>query len=34
VIFMALHLFVSLLQAYIFMLLPAIYVSMAVAKEH
>jgi F-type H+-transporting ATPase subunit a len=34
VIFMALHLFVSLLQAYIFMLLPAIYVSMAVSKEH
>jgi F-type H+-transporting ATPase subunit a len=34
VVFMALHLFVSLLQAYIFMLLPAIYLSMAVAKEH
>jgi F-type H+-transporting ATPase subunit a len=34
VIFMGLHLFVSLLQAYIFMLLPAIYLSMAVAKEH
>jgi F-type H+-transporting ATPase subunit a len=34
VIFMALHLFVSLLQAYIFMLLPAIYISMAVAEEH
>jgi len=33
-IFMALHLFVSLLQAYIFMLLPAIYISMAVAEEH
>jgi F-type H+-transporting ATPase subunit a len=34
VIFMALHMFVSFLQAYIFMLLPAIYVSMAVAEEH
>jgi F-type H+-transporting ATPase subunit a len=34
VIFMGLHLFVSLLQAYIFMLLPAVYVSMAVAEEH
>jgi F-type H+-transporting ATPase subunit a len=34
VVFMALHLFVSFLQAYIFMLLPAIYISMAVAEEH
>lgn len=34
VIFMALHIFVSLLQAYIFMLLPAIYLSMAVSEEH
>jgi F-type H+-transporting ATPase subunit a len=34
VIFMGLHIFVSLLQAYIFMLLPAIYISMAVAEEH
>ena len=34
VVFMALHMFVSLLQAYIFMLLPAIYISMAVAEEH
>jgi F-type H+-transporting ATPase subunit a len=33
-IFMALHLFVSALQAYIFMLLPAIYISMAVSSEH
>lgn len=33
-IFMALHIFVSLLQAYIFMLLPAIYISMAVSEEH
>ncbi len=34
VIFMGLHVFVSLLQAYIFMLLPAVYISMAVAEEH
>jgi len=34
VIFMALHIFVSLLQAYIFMLLPAVYLSLAVAEEH
>jgi len=34
VIFMGLHIFVSLLQAYIFLLLPAIYISMAVAEEH
>ncbi|MBZ5513237.1 MAG: F0F1 ATP synthase subunit A [Acidobacteriia bacterium] len=34
VVFMALHIFVSLLQAYIFLLLPAIYISMAVAEEH
>lgn len=33
-VFAALHIFVSLLQAYIFMLLPAIYISMAVAEEH
>ncbi len=33
-VFAALHVFVSLLQAYIFMLLPAIYISMAVAEEH
>ncbi len=33
-VFGALHIFVSLLQAYIFMLLPAIYISMAVAEEH
>lgn len=33
-VFMALHVFVSLLQAYIFMLLPAIYISMAVSEEH
>jgi F-type H+-transporting ATPase subunit a len=34
VVFMALHVFVSLLQAYIFMLLPAVYISMAVSEEH
>jgi len=33
-VFMALHMFVSLLQAYIFMLLPAVYISMAVSEEH
>jgi F-type H+-transporting ATPase subunit a len=33
-IFDALHIFVSVLQAYIFMLLPAVYISMAVADEH
>lgn len=33
-IFMGLHVFVALLQAYIFMLLTTIYVSMAVAHEH
>ena len=34
VIFMALHIFVGLLQAYVFMLLAMIYVSTAVAHEH
>jgi F-type H+-transporting ATPase subunit a len=33
-IFMGLHVFVSMLQAYIFMLLTMIYVSGAVAHEH
>lgn len=33
-IFMGLHVFVAVLQAYIFMLLTIIYVSMAVAHEH
>jgi F-type H+-transporting ATPase subunit a len=33
-VFMALHVFVSFLQAYIFMLLPAVYISMAVSEEH
>lgn len=34
VVFMALHIFVGFLQAYIFMLLPAVYIGMAVAEEH
>jgi F-type H+-transporting ATPase subunit a len=33
-LFMALHVFVSVLQAYVFMILPAVYISMAVAEEH
>jgi F-type H+-transporting ATPase subunit a len=33
-LFMALHTFVSFMQAYIFMLLPAVYTSLAVAEEH
>jgi F-type H+-transporting ATPase subunit a len=32
--FMGLHVFVSFLQAYIFMLLPAVYIGMAVSEEH
>jgi F-type H+-transporting ATPase subunit a len=31
---MALHVFVSLIQAYIFVLLPAVYISLAVSEEH
>jgi len=31
---MGLHVFVSLIQAYIFMLLPAVYISLATAEEH
>jgi F-type H+-transporting ATPase subunit a len=34
VAFSVLHIIVSVLQAYIFMLLPAIYISLAVAEEH
>ena len=34
VVLMALHVFVSLIQTYIFMLLPAVYISMAVSEEH
>ncbi len=33
-IFMALHIFESFLQAYIFMILPAVYISLATAEEH
>jgi F-type H+-transporting ATPase subunit a len=33
-IFMGLHVFVSLLQAFVFMLLSAIYLSLAVAHDH
>jgi len=31
---MGLHLFVSFIQAYIFILLPAVYISLSVAEEH
>jgi F-type H+-transporting ATPase subunit a len=31
---MGLHLFVSCIQAYIFVLLPAVYISLAVSEEH
>ena len=34
VVFLGLHLFVSLIQAYVFMLLTLIYISLAVAHEH
>ncbi|MGA2630588.1 MAG: F0F1 ATP synthase subunit A [Terriglobia bacterium] len=33
-IVMGLHAFVSIIQTYIFMLLPAVYISMAVSEEH
>ena len=33
-LFMALHIFVSFMQAYIFMLLPAVYLSFAVSEDH
>jgi F-type H+-transporting ATPase subunit a len=33
-LFMGLHVFVSFMQAYIFMLLPAVYLSFAVSEEH
>lgn len=33
-LFSALHIFVSFMQAYIFMLLPAVYLSFAVSEEH
>ena len=34
VIFMALHVFVALVQAYVFMLLTTIYISFATSQEH
>ena len=34
VVFLGLHVFVSLIQAYVFMLLSMIYLSMAVSHEH
>jgi F-type H+-transporting ATPase subunit a len=34
VLFMGLHVFVSFMQAYVFMLLPAVYLSFAVSEEH
>lgn len=34
VVIMALHIFVSFLQAYVFMILPALYISLAVSQEH
>ena len=33
-VMMGLHLFVSFIQAYIFILLPAVYISLSVAEEH
>jgi len=33
-VFLGLHFFVSLIQAFVFMLLAMIYLSMAVAHEH
>jgi F-type H+-transporting ATPase subunit a len=33
-IFMALHIFESFLQAYVFMILPALYISLSTAEEH
>jgi F-type H+-transporting ATPase subunit a len=33
-IFLGLHVFVSMIQAFVFMLLTMIYLSLAVAKEH
>jgi F-type H+-transporting ATPase subunit a len=33
-VFVGLHVFVSFLQAYIFMILPVVYISLAVSEEH
>jgi F-type H+-transporting ATPase subunit a len=34
IVFIALHIFVSIIQAYIFTVLPSIYIGLAVAEEH
>ena len=34
VIFLALHIFESFLQAYVFMILPALYIGLAIQEEH
>jgi F-type H+-transporting ATPase subunit a len=33
-LFVGLHIFVSLIQAYVFTVLPSIYIGQAVAEEH
>jgi F-type H+-transporting ATPase subunit a len=33
-LFIALHIFVSVIQAYVFTVLPAVYLGMATAEEH
>jgi F-type H+-transporting ATPase subunit a len=33
-IFMGLHIFESFLQAYVFMILPALYIGLALSEEH
>jgi len=34
ILFIGLHVFVSIIQAYIFTVLPSIYVGLAIADEH
>jgi F0F1-type ATP synthase membrane subunit a len=34
VAFMALHLFVAVVQAFVFTILPALYIGMATSEEH
>jgi F0F1-type ATP synthase membrane subunit a len=34
VAFIALHIFVSVIQAYVFTVLPAVYLGLATAEEH
>jgi F-type H+-transporting ATPase subunit a len=34
IVFVALHIFVSVIQAYVFTVLPAIYIGTAIAEEH